>query len=210
MNARMDDAPSGFVTVAQAAAELTRRGDKIDASNVSRYLARNPVIASRKEGRCRYVDLAALILHRSGNVQSVSRRDLVVSDDPASPAAEDDDGAGLPLAPGIAGEIQQANLRLKQLQVREKEREEQLATGDLVPAADILAVLNGAMQVFVTELERVEMSIAARHGRVVAADFRKSRKDAQAAASRRLATAAAAQLHPTVAEMVKADQAEAP
>lgn len=208
MNARMQSAPSGFVTVAQAAAELTRRGDKIDASNVSRYLARNPDIASRKEGRCRYVDLAALILHRSGNTLSIGRRDMVPED--AAPTGLDDDGGGVPLTPGIASEIQQANLRLKQLQVRDKEREDALAEGDLVPAADVLAVINGVMQTFVTELERVEMSIATRHGRVVAADFRKARKDAQAAASAKLKVAAEAQLHPSVSGMIAADQAAAP
>lgn len=196
------------MTVAQAAAELTRRGDKIDASNVSRYLARNPSIASRKQGRCRFVDLAALILHRSGNVQSVARRDLVT--DALTDAAEIDDGEGGSLPPGIASEIQQANLRLKQLQVREKERDDALATGDLVPAADVLSVINGCMQTFVAELERVEMSIASRHGRVVAADFRKSRKDAQAKASARLVQAAREQLHPTMAAMVAAEAAAAP
>ncbi|WP_292045851.1 MULTISPECIES: hypothetical protein [unclassified Brevundimonas] len=209
MNARMQSAPSGFVTVAQAAAELTRRGDKIDASNVSRYLARNPDIASRKEGRCRYVDLAALILHRSGNTLSIGRRDMV-PEDAAPTGLDDDDGGGVPLTPGIASEIQQANLRLKQLQVRDKEREDALAEGDLVPAADVLAVINGVMQTFVTELERVEMSIATRHGRVVAADFRKARKDAQAAASAKLKVAAEAQLHPSVSGMIAADQAAAP
>ncbi|WBT06679.1 hypothetical protein PFY01_03085 [Brevundimonas vesicularis] len=197
------------MTVAQAAAELTRRGDKIDASNVSRYLARNPDIASRKEGRCRYVDLAALILHRSGNTLSIGRRDMV-PEDAVPTGLDDDDGGGVPLTPGIASEIQQANLRLKQLQVRDKEREDALAEGDLVPAADVLAVINGVMQTFVTELERVEMSIATRHGRVVAADFRKARKDAQAAASAKLKVSAEAQLHPSVSGMIAADQAAAP
>lgn len=209
MNARMDSGPSGFVTVAQAAAELTRRGDKIDASNVSRYLARNDSIPSRKQGRCRYVDLAALIHHRSGNVQSTIRRDLQAP--PAAPSAEvEDDGAepGSSPARGISAEIQQANLRLKQLQVLEKEREEQLATGDLVPVGDVLAVLTGAMQTFVAELERAEMSIASHHGRLVAAAFRKARKAAQTAASTKLKQAADKQLHPDVASRVRAEQAE--
>lgn len=134
----------------------------------------------------------------------------MVREDAAPTGLDDDDGGGVPLTPGIASEIQQANLRLKQLQVRDKEREDALAEGDLVPAADVLAVINGVMQTFVTELERVEMSIATRHGRVVAADFRKARKDAQAAASAKLKVAAEAQLHPSVSGMIAADQAAAP
>lgn len=199
-------AQGGWVSVADAARALTATGDPIDASNVSKYLLRNPTIPQERRGKYRYVDLAELIMHRGGNAQSVARRDDIA---PVEPAA-DLDADGSPLPPGIASEIQQANLRLKQLQVRDKEREDALAVGDLVPAEDVLAVINGVMQTFVTELERVEMSIASRHGRVVAADFRKARKDAQTAAAGKLRTAAAKQLHPSLSGKIAADQAAAP
>ena len=191
--------PTGFVTVAQAAAELTRRGDRIDASNVSRYLARNPEITSRKEGRCRHVDLAALILHRSGNLQSASRRDTMAPVE-IDMELEDEGGIGLPV--GIASEIQQANLRIKQLEVRRREREDALEVGDLVPAEQVLTVINTVMATFVSELERAEVGIAALHGRAVSADFRKARKEAQRAASVKLALVAKAEMHATVAEQV--------
>ncbi|TAJ46028.1 MAG: hypothetical protein EPO54_06100 [Brevundimonas sp.] len=196
----------GWVSVADASKALTAMGDVIDASNVSKYLLRNEDIPQERVGKFRYVELASLILHRGGNLQSVSRRDLTEG----LKRGNVDDGEEAALPPGIASEIQQANLRLKQLQVRDKEREDALAVGDLVPASDVLAVINGVMQTFVTELERVEMSIATRHGRVVAADFRKARKDAQAAASSKLKVAAEAQLHPSVSGMIAADQAAAP
>lgn len=203
MNAR--NGPTGFVTVAQAAAELTRRGDRIDASNVSRYLARNPEIASRKEGRCRYVDLAGLIVHRSGNLQSASRRDTVT---PATLDMDLGDESGTALPPGIASEIQQANLRIKQLEVRKREREDALEVGDLVPAEQVLNVINNALATFVSELERAEVGIAALHGRSIASDFRKARKDAQQAASIKLAQTAKAEMHATVAEQVMDQQQE--
>lgn len=210
MNARINRAPSGYVTVAQAAAELTRRGDAITAPNVSRYLDRNPEIAAEKQGKFRYVDLAALILHRSGNVQSVTKRDGPAA---APSSLLDFDGGdepiGSPAAPGVTSEIQQANLRLKQLQVREKEREDQLAEGELVPTADVLTVVTTAMQTFIAELERAEVMVASRHGRVVAADFRKMRKDAQAKASERLKQIAQKQLHPTVVEQIEPPPLEA-
>lgn len=201
MNAR--NGPTGFVTVAQAAAELTRRGDRIDASNVSRYLARNPEIASRKEGRCRYVDLAGLIVHRSGNLQSASRRDTVA---PATLDMDLGDESGTVLPPGIASEIQQANLRIKQLEVRKREREDALEVGDLVPAEQVLNVINNALATFVSELERAEVGIAALHGRGIASDFRKARKDAQQAASVKLAQTAKAEMHASVAEQVMDQQ----
>lgn len=196
MNARINRAPPGFVTVAEAAAELTRRGDAIDASNVSRYLARNPEIASEKSGKFRYVDLAALIFHRGGNGQSIAKRDGQVVPDLVD--ANDEPGSSS-LPPGITSEIQQANLRLKQLQVREKEREDQLAEGELVPTADVLSVVTMVMQTFIAELERAEVTIASRHGRVVSSDFRKLRKDAQTKASQRLIQLAQQHLHPAIA-----------
>lgn len=203
MNARTGSSgPTGFVTVAQAAAELTRRGDKIDASNVSRYLARNPDIPSRREGRCRFVDLAELILHRSGNSQSASRRDALA---PVAVGVDDEDGSvGLPV--GIASEIQQANLRIKQLEVRKREREDALDVGALVPADQVLTVVNTAMAALVSELERQEVEIAARFGRDISAAFRRARKDAQQKASEKLALAAKAAMHANVAEQLMAPE----
>lgn len=198
MTARVDQSPTGFVTVAQAAEELTRRGDRIDPSNVSRYLARNPEIASRKDGRCRYVDLAALIMHRSGNLLSAARRDAGIDED--QDLDDPDSVVGLPT--GVASEIQQANLRIKQLQVRRAEREDALEVGDLVPAEQVLTVINTVMAIFVSELERAEVGIASLHGRPVAADFRKARKAAQSAAAAKLVMASKAEMHATVAEQV--------
>lgn len=200
MNARINRAPPGFVTVAEAAAELTRRGDAITAPNVSRYLDRNTDISSEKAGKYRYVDLAALIMHRSGNVQSHAKRDAALPS-PAPASVVEDDGAegGGSNSSGISRAIQEANLRLKNLQVRDAEREDQLAEGELVPAADVLSVVTMSLQAMISELERAEVSIAARHGRAVATDFRKSRKEAQAKAAEQLTRMAKKHLHPVVA-----------
>jgi hypothetical protein len=207
MNARINRAPPGFVTVAEAAAELTRRGDAITPPNVSRYLDRNTDISSEKAGKYRYVDLAALIMHRSGNVQSHAKRDAALPS-PAPASVVEDDGAegGGANSSGISRAIQEANLRLKNLQVRDAEREDQLAEGELVPAADVLSVVTMSLQAMISELERAEVSIAARHGRAVATDFRKSRKEAQAKAAEQLTRLAKKHLHPAVA----AQLAEAP
>lgn len=198
MNARVSAPPSGYVKVADAAAELTRRGDAITPSNVSRYLDRNPDISSEKHGRCRFVDLATLILHRSGNIGSHAKQASSLPAEVLPPVTADDtDNTGT--GPTISRAIQEANLRLKELQVRDAEREEQLAIGELVPAAEVLSVVTQTAQVLLSEFERAEVSIASRHGRAIATDFRKVRKDAQAKAAERLAQLAQAQLHPKVA-----------
>lgn len=145
------------------------------------------------------MDLAALVMHRSGNLLSASRRDAGL----AAPSDEElDVDGGAPLPPGIASEIQQANLRIKQLEVRRREREDALEVGDLVPAEQVLTVINNALATFVSELERAEVGIAAQHGRVIAADFRRARKEAQRVASIKLAQTAKAEMHVTVAEQV--------
>ncbi|WP_312126551.1 hypothetical protein [Brevundimonas sp.] len=200
MNARINGVPSGYVTVADAAKELGRRGDTIDASNISRYLARNPDIATIKIGKYRYVDLAALILHRGGNLQSITKRDSAVQPAPVAVPVDDTSGEGAASqGSGISRAIQEANLRLKELQVRDAERDEKIALGELVPAAEVISIVTTVAQVLIAEFERGEISIAAKHGRSVSADFRKIRKDAQTRAAERLAQLAQAQLHPSVA-----------
>ena len=97
----------GWVTVAAAAAELTRAGDTIDASNVSRYLARNHDIPQEKEGKFRFVDLAALRAHRSTSVYVADKReqrDLEPMRTPVAPAraADDDDDDDAPAPPNSA------------------------------------------------------------------------------------------------------------
>ena len=153
MSARTS-APAGWVTVAAAAAALTRAGDKIDASNVSRYLARNSDIPSRKDGRCRFVDLAALMAHRNTSVfvgDKRQARDLVdAMIEPTAPARraaapaemEDEDER----APPAGSELSQANLELKRLQVREKQLEMRVREGELIEAAEVQAVLAGVVR----------------------------------------------------------------
>lgn len=212
MNARINRAPEGFVTVAEAAAELTRRGDAITAPNVSRYLDRNTEIATQKIGKYRYVDLAALILHRSGNVQSHIKRASLLAEEPAYASAvassqpldeaPEETGGGS----GISRAIQEANLKLKQLQVREAERDEQLAVGELVPAAEVLSIITQTAQVLLSEFERAEVAMAAQFGRPIATAFRKVRKEAQAKAADRLARLAQAHLHESVVGAIAAEK----
>lgn len=185
--------PDGWVTVAKAAAALTDSGDPIDASNVSRYLARFPSIPQERRGKYRFVDLASLKQHRSTNVlvsEKQASRDLApatvanavrrVADDVD---LEDDDD----LRPGVPlTEVQKANLRLKQLKVREAELDIAEREGALIPDHEVLTLVTGVMQTMVEALEREEINIATSLGRDVAAAYRKSRKAAQAAASAQL------------------------
>lgn len=210
MNARTQP-PAGWVTVAEAAAALTKEGDTIDPSNVSRYLARWEDVPSEKRGKFRYVDLAALRRHRRGNVLSIEKREAR-DDAPAallfqaSALIEDEDGEDAPL--GVGPEIQQANLRLKKLLVRQREREDLQAEGELVPLAEVVAITSGALATFVTELERAEQAIAGVHGREIATVFRKARKAAQAKAAAQLVALAREQTHPAVAPVLAEPETE--
>lgn len=197
MDARTEQPPAGWVTVAAAAAALTRSGDPIDASNVSRYLARYPEVASMKLGKFRYVDAQALADHRGSNVLVSEKRGARDIPEPTAalplpgpvPAVgidvDEDDDDVVEAAPRD-GRITDANLRLKLLKIREAERAEAEAEGRLVQSDEVLALISGVVQTFVSELEREETTITLRHGRDMGIAFRQGRKRAQAAAATQL------------------------
>lgn len=219
-----------WVTVAQAASFLTQQGDQIDPSNVSRYLARFPEIPSRKEGKFRYVDLKALVDHRNTNVMVGEKRGtrgfapaepypspVMSSERRAQPRISPsfsggdiaDDGSSANLAPG--NELNEANLRLKRLQIRTLELDQAEREGDLVPKSDVLAITSGAMDAYTRALEHAEVSMMQTYGREVGIAFRKARKGAQASAARELIEQAKKFLPPEVAAvMLSADGHQEP
>lgn len=183
---------TGWVTVVKAAAALTDSRDPIDASNVSRYLARFPEIPQRKVGKFRYVDLVALRQHRAGNVlvsEKQASREVApvkVNAVRAAPIEPIDDEDGDDANNLVGSAVQQANLRLKNLQIRERELDIAEREGALIADVEVLALLSGTMEAFVAALEREEVSIATNHGREFASAFRKGRKNAQAVAAGKL------------------------
>lgn len=198
MSARTSRQP-GWVTVAAAAAALTKAGDPIDASNVSRYLARHPDVPSEKQGKFRYVDLAALSAHRNTSVfvdEKRHARDLVDDVNPRTPfavAGQDDEDADGAAPRGSA--LQAANLEIKQLELRKRRRDEQVDEGRLVPVEELQAVVAAALSAFAAELSRQETLLTTRLGREVGIEIRKAHREARAAASKRLIEAATEQLH---------------
>lgn len=177
-----------WVTVSAAAIALTKLGDKIDASNVSRYLARHKdSIPTERRGKFRLVDLDALASHRKTSVFVADKQssrgvdvtpvvDLPLAQPRKSAPTEDDEDASL-------GQINRA---LKALELRRRQREEDEADGKLVPDHEVLTLIAATVQTLTGSLERQEASIAQIYGREVAAQFRKARKAALADASRRL------------------------
>jgi hypothetical protein len=128
------------VTVADAAAALTAAGDKIDPSNVSRYLARFPELPQEKHGKFRFLDLAALVAHRGTNVLvSEKRVARELPDGPPPPQitaglagevedeADDEGGA----TPSGGSALNEANLQLKRLQIRDRELDLRVKEGSL-------------------------------------------------------------------------------
>jgi hypothetical protein len=178
-----------WVSVAEAARLLSASGDKIDASNVSRYLARFPAIPTRKDGKFRMVNLDALLAHRAENVQVADRQAargmMVAAAPPLQPALvapsaepEQDAPAGSPM--------QAINLQIKELELRRKKREEDLADGTVIAAAEVIALISATMTAFVGALARQEVEFTQRHGKVIGSEFRRARKSAQADAARHL------------------------
>lgn len=186
--------PEGWVTVAAASAALIEAGDRIDPSNVSRYLARFPEIGQEKNGKFRFVDPVALAAHRKTNVQvgdkRASREEIAPTPAPrsakAAPIAADDDDEEDQAGVDAGSPLNQANLRLKSLQIRDKELDLAIKEGDLVPKGAVAGILSDALRVFVGELERQETMIAGRLGRDAARAFRDARKLAQAKAEETL------------------------
>ncbi|PZO07640.1 MAG: hypothetical protein DCF29_03835 [Alphaproteobacteria bacterium] len=205
MSARNPPEP-GWVTVAAAAAALTRQGDTIDASNVSRYLARNPDVPQRKDGKFRYVDLAALTRHRSSSVFVADKRIArEIEPVPATrtafaPAASydvDDEG---PASGGSA--LTAGKVELQQIELRRKRREEDVEAGRLIPIDDLRIVVSAMMGAYTAELARQEQALTAKLGAGAGAEIRKAIRAARTAATTRLIEAAKEQLHDTAASHV--------
>lgn len=185
-----------LVTIARAAELLTASGDQITAPNVSRYVERwKELIWSEKRGRERLVDLTELIEHRRTNVQVADKQSArgvqpllptpavpspAAPQTPASPVAlTEDDPEGV--EPGSLGDL---NLALKKLELRKRQREEDLADGSVIGADEVLELISTTLGAMITSFEQQEPIIAQRFGREIAAAFRKSRKDAQLQAGR--------------------------
>ena len=191
--------PEGWVTVAAAAEALSKSGDPIDPSNVSRYLARFPGLPQRKVGKYRYLDLGALAGHRQTNVlvgekqayREAPGAQLALQPRPSARPTRieqddedlDDDGPETGHQPS---ELNRANVDLKRLKIREAQLDLAEREGKLVPDTEVLTLVSGVMQTFISELERHETALAASHGREIAIAVRRARKAAQAAASARL------------------------
>jgi hypothetical protein len=204
MSARNPPHP-GWVTVAAAAQALTEAGDPIDASNVSRYLARNDDVPSEKHGKFRWVNFAALRAHRSTSVYVADKRDARDLEPVRTPFASprqldvEDEGAAPPNSA-----LAQTKLEIQQLDLRRKRREEDIEEGRLVPIDELQAVVSAMMGAFVAELARQEQILTARLGREAGMEIRKAHRAARAAASARLIEAAQAQLHPAASARLDA------
>ena len=181
-----------WVTVAAAAEALTKAGDKITAPNVSRYLARFRDIPQQQSGKYRFVDLAALFKHRNTNVlvdEKRAARETAPAEEPERAPrrpldeAEDDPE---PRSPQNS-ELNEANVHLKRLRIREAQLDLDEREGRLIPDSEVLALVAGVMETLIAELERQETQIAGSHGRDVAAACRRARKAAQTSASSKLA-----------------------
>lgn len=186
-----------LVTIAKAAELLTKAGDPITAPNVSRYVERwGESIWSEKRGRTRMVDLAELIEHRRTNVQVADKQSArgvelapspvipaAVVPPPPAPVATPEDAPDDCADPESLGELNRA---LKQLELRKRKREEDLADGSVIAADEVLRLISTALATMVTGFEQQEPVIAQRFGRDTASAFRQCRKNAQAQAARTL------------------------
>ncbi len=199
MNSPVRPGPEGrtLVTVARAAELLTASGDQITAPNVSRYVERwKDVIWSEKRGRVRLVDLTELIEHRRSNVQVADKQSARGVEGPAVAMVAPPASISSPAITASSDEVpedgadpeslSELNRALKQLELRKRKREEDLADGSVIAADEVLLLISTAVGAMVTSFEQQEPIIAQRFGRDTAAAFRQCRKAAQAQAARAL------------------------
>lgn len=187
-----------WVTVAAASAALTKAGDPLNPSNVSKYLTRNADIPQRRSGKFRYVELNALRRHRNTSLYVTDKRQSRDLDGPAphaepEPAGDQDDD--LPAAGGSA--IANTNLEIKQLELRRKLREEAIETGQLVPVDEVRTICLGMLEAYAAELARQEGQLTTKLGREIGLQIRKAHRAARAEAVRRLIEAAGTEMAPT-------------
>lgn len=199
----MEAGPSalnGWVTVADAAEQLTAMGDRIDASNVSKYLLRNRDVPQERRGKYRYVDLVALKAHRNTSLYVADKRQArdIDASQPTSfgravvQMADLEDES--PASGGSA--IANANLELKQLELRKRLREEALETGALVHAEEVRTICTGMLEAYAAELARQEGQLTAKLGREIGMQIRKAHRAARMAAVTRMIEAAGQQMDP--------------
>lgn len=204
MNAHANE----FVTLQQAAVALAALGDTVHPSNLSRFLdrcdAQGVAVPNEKRGKYRWVHLPSLRRARaaSSGVSELASAHGATLFDMRAPLAS---GVEVELEPQVHGgalkrshapaepassALGDANLRIKQLSIREKELDQAEREGRLISAGNVQSLLSVVMQTFVAELDRQEAGFSLAHGREAAIDFRKARKAAQKAASDRLVTLA--------------------
>ncbi len=223
---------AGYVTVAAASEALTRGGDPINPSSLSKYLTRNPHVPQMRQGKYRYVLLASLVEDRNRSIYVAEKRDargvvrpsfrIPLPEEPLRSGIEAPAPAPLPLDEvaeiensesqgGSAIEkLHRVRLERQQIDLRRAQRDEAIEDGRLVPAKDVQAVLTAFTEAIKGELARQEMAIQTRMGREVAVEVRKANRQALLAASRRLVAAAQEHLKPAAATSVAIDGAGEP
>lgn len=193
MNMQPMAPPIGMVPLARAAQLLSGSGDPIHPSNLSRYLERWPGIPNEKRGKVRMVDFEKLAEHRRTNIGVVEKG--AMAPPPAAGTAADQ--AALPLSAGVAepeeldapkgSAIAQISEQIKRIQLRQAELDLAEREKELLPRQEVFALISETMGEFIAALQRQDGEISQTYGSQVAADIRRRRKAAQAAASATLA-----------------------
>lgn len=195
--------PIGMVPIARAAALFKAAGKPVVPSQLSRYVLKFPGIPQRKEGKVRLVDFEALSKHRAENINVIEKETasspLPAGPIPAAGAAPPDLGAAepdIPDAPKGASEANDLSLQLKRIALRQAELDLAERERHLLSAEDVFGLLSTVMGTFIDSLAQQEGEVSLGFGREVAAEFRRRRKAAQAAASAKLSAEAQRMLEP--------------
>lgn len=84
-----------WISITEAAARLTRDGDKVDRSTLSRYLKQHSeALPLREDGKSNKVDYLALVDHRAGNIRIRSAPATLFSATPSPSPSYDGASSG--------------------------------------------------------------------------------------------------------------------
>lgn len=113
-----------WISITEAAARLTARGDAVDRSTLSRYLKQHSeALALRPSGKSNLVEFGALLEHRQANV----RLRPIAAQPSATPAAAGRAGAPAPRFAGSqsdgAARKAQADAELREMDLAERRKE---------------------------------------------------------------------------------------
>lgn len=144
-----------WISITDAAARLTKAGDQVTRSTLSRYLKKHAdALETRSDGKSTLVDYVCLRQHRGENIRLVSAPPRAVPEPTQSLSGNKADAGGLEAKPTGAVRKSLADAELKELDLAERRSR-------LTPTAEVEKAGRDAIALMRSSFERAVESEAA-------------------------------------------------